>query len=127
MAKRPDKQVKLQKIREELIRGVSQWEIILKLQNGEYEWWPESKEVAGVHLKEAVTEALDTCQYESMLARDAQKSLHLERYLDLYKECRERGDRMNARSVLSDIAKLMGLNAPAQVKIEETNYRVKLV
>ena len=126
MRKRPEKQVRLEKIRELLIGGTSQYEIVIKLQNGEYEWWPESENYGDGNLKKIVDEALDTCQYESMLARDGQKSLHLERYLDLYRDCRMNNDRSNARAILSDIAKLMGLNSPTQIQTD-TNYRIKLV
>ena len=126
MKKRPEKQVRLEKIRELLIGGTSQYEIVIKLQNGEYEWWPESENYGDGNLKKVVDEALDTCQYESMLARDGQKSLHLERYLDLYRDCRQNNDRSNARAILSDIAKLMGLNSPTQIQTD-TNYRIKLV
>lgn len=127
MRKRPERQVRLDKIRELLISGISMYEIKLKLENGEYEWFPDSDEKDGSYLDKMILEALDTCQYESMAARDGQKSLHLERYLDLYRDCRNNNDRSNARAILSDIAKLMGLNSPSQVEFKETNYRVKLV
>lgn len=127
MRKRPDYQVRLDKIRELLISGVSMYEIKLKLQNGEYDWFPGSEEKDSSNLDKIVMEALDTCQFESMAARDSQKALHLERYLDLYRECRNSSDRSNARAILSDIAKLMGLNSPSQVQVDATNYRVKLV
>ena len=127
MRKRPEKQVRLDKIREQLLSGVSQYEIIVKLENGEYEWYEGSEDVDSGNLKKLVMEALDTCQYESMVARDGQRSLHLERYLDLYRDCRLNNDRSNARAILSDIAKMMGLNAPNQVQVDTTNYRVKLV
>lgn len=127
MRKRPEKQVRLEKIREELIKGTSQYEICIKLENGEYEWWPESDSYGSSNLKKVIDEALETCQFESMLARDGQKALHLERYLDLYRECRDNNDRSNARAILSDIAKLMGLNSPNQVQLDSTNYRIKLV
>lgn len=126
MRKRPEHQVHLDKIRELLISGVSMYEIVLKLQNGEYEWFPGSEEKDPSNLKRIVEEAVETCQYESMVARDGQKSLHLERYLDLYRDCRNNNDRSNARAILSDIAKLMGLNSPTQVQTD-TNYRIKLV
>ena len=127
MRKRPERQVRLDKIRELLISGISMYEIKLKLENGEYEWFPDSDEKDGSYLDKMILEALDTCQYESMAARDGQKSLHLERYLDLYRDCRNNNDRSNARAILSDIAKLMGLNSPSQVQVDATNYRVKLV
>ena len=127
MRKRPEKQVRLDKIKEQLLSGVSQYEIIVKLENGEYEWYEGSEDVDSCNLKKLVMEALDTCQYESMVARDGQRSLHLERYLDLYRDCRLNNDRSNARAILSDIAKMMGLNAPNQVQVDTTNYRVKLV
>lgn len=127
MRKRPDYQVRLDKIRELLISGISMYEIKLKLQNGEYDWFPGSEEKDSSNLDKLIYEALDTCQYESMAARDSQKSLHLERYLDLYRDCRNNNDRSNARAILSDIAKLMGLNSPSQVQVDATNYRVKLV
>ncbi len=126
MRKRPEHQVHLDKIRELLISGVSMYEIVLKLQNGEYEWFPASEEKDPSNLKRIVEEAVETCQYESMVARDGQKSLHLERYLDLYRDCRNNNDRSNARAILSDIAKLMSLNSPTQVQTD-TNYRIKLV
>lgn len=127
MKKRPEKQVRLDRIREELLKGVSQYEIIVKLQNGEYDWFEGSENVEKGDIKRLVVEALDTCQYEAMVARDGQRSLHLERYLDLYRDCRNNNDRSNARAILSDIAKMMGLNAPNQVQVDATNYRVKLV
>lgn len=127
MRKRPERQVHLDKIREQLIGGVSMYEIKLKLENGEYDWFEGSEEKDSRYLDKMIVEALDSCQYESMAARDSQKSLHLERYLDLYRECRNNNDRSNARAILSDIAKLMGLNAPSQVQVDATNYRVKLV
>lgn len=127
MRKRPEKQVRLDQIRKELLKGVSQYEIVIKLENGEYEWYEGSENVDKANLKRLVEEALDTCQYESMVARDGQRSLHLERYLDLYRDCRDNNDRSNARAILSDIAKMMGLNAPNQVQVDTTNYRVKLV
>lgn len=126
MRKRPEHQVHLDKIRELLISGISMYEITLKLQNGEYEWFPGSEEKDPSNLKRIVDEAFDTCQFESMVARDGQKALHLERYLDLYRDCRNNNDRSNARAILSDIAKLMGLNSPTQVQTD-TNYRIKLV
>ena len=126
MRKRPEKQVRIEKIREQLLAGESQYSIAVKLENGEYEWWPDSESYGAGNLKKVIDEALETCQYESMVARDGQKSLHLERYLDLYRDCRQNNDRSNARAILSDIAKLMGLNAPTQVQTD-TNYRIKLV
>jgi len=127
MAKKPLHQVHLTRIREELIAGKTMYEVIWNLQNGLYDWFKDSADKSGSYLTKLVKEALDTCQYESMIARDQQKGLHLERYLDLYRTCLAANDRSTARAVLSDIAKLMGLNSPSQIQLEQTNYRVKLV
>lgn len=127
MAKKPQHQVHLARVRDELISGKTLYEVVWNLQNGLYDWYPDSAEKNGSNLTKLVKEALETCKYESMIARDEQKALHLERYLELYRECRSHDDRTNARAILSDIAKLMGLNSPSQIQLEQKSYRVKLV
>lgn len=127
MAKKPSHQVHLTRVRDELISGKTMYEVIWNLQNGLYDWYPDSASKNGSNLTKLVKEALETCQYESMIARDEQKALHLERYLELYRDCRIHNDRATARAILSDIAKLMGLNSPSQIQLENKSYRVKLV
>ena len=127
MAKKPSHQVHLTRVRDELISGKTMYEVIWNLQNGLYDWYPDSASKNGSNLTKLVKEALETCQYESMIARDEQKALHLERYLELYRDCRTNNDRATARAILSDIAKLMGLNSPSQIQLENKSYRVKLV
>lgn len=127
MAKKPSHQVHLTRVRDELISGKTMYEVIWNLQNGLYDWYPDSASKNGSNLTKLVKEALETCQYESMIARDEQKALHLERYLELYRDCRNNNDRATARAILSDIAKLMGLNSPSQIQLENKSYRVKLV
>lgn len=126
MAKHSDYQTYVDHIRKELISGVSRYEIMHKLKKGEYEWCPDSEEKSDITIRSMVAEAADTCKFESMVARDEQKALHLERYLDLYRSCLKANDRSNARAILSDIAKLMGLNEKETLAIEQTTYKVKL-
>lgn len=127
MAKKLDYEKRLGYVRKELISGVSRYDILEKLQNGEYDWYPGSEEMQRGNLTMMIKEAADTCRFETAAALDEQKALHLERYLDLYRDCREHNDRMTARATLADIARLMGLNSPESLKIEETTYRIKLV
>ena len=118
---------RLKYLRKEIISGQSRWSIKQKLLNGEYDWWPESKDVDPKRIGEYIREAAETCMYETQVARDEAKSVHLERYLDLYRKCDAANDRSTARQILSDIAKLMGLNEKETLAIETTAYRVKLI
>ena len=127
MAKKLDYEKRLAEVRKELIKGISRYDILEKLQNGEYEWYPGSEEMQRSNLLMMITEAAHTCKFETAAALDEQKALHLERFLDLYRDCRDHNDRMTARATLADIARLMGLNSPDTLKIEETTYRIKLV
>lgn len=126
MAKNKDYQIRLDKVRNEMIKGVSRYEILSKLEKGEYDWYPDSAEHRRDVLNSLIAEAADTCKFESMAARDEQKALHLERYLDLYRTCLSSNDRSTARAILADIAKLMGLNEKETLAIEHTSYKVKL-
>ena len=127
MAKKLDYEKRLGHLRKELIRGVSRYDILDNLKNGRYDWYEGSEKAQRGNLLMMIREAADTCRFETAAARDEQKAIHLERYLDLYRECRDRNDRTNARAILSDIAKLMGLNEKETLAIEQTTYKVKLV
>lgn len=118
---------RLKECRKLLISGETRFDILNKLLNSEYDWWPDSGKVRRTNLTNFIKEAADTCKFETQAAMDEQKALHLERYLELYRECRKNNDRSNARAILSDIAKLMGLNSPDTLSIDATSYRIKLV
>lgn len=127
MAKHFKYQHYLNKVREELIKGESRYTILERLKKGEYEWYPESKDLNERTLYSILAEAADTCKFETMAARDEAKALHLERYLNLYRKCDAANDRQTARAILADISKLMGLNEKETIAIEQTTYKVKLV
>ena len=118
---------RLASARKELIGGKSRYQLLIDLRNGKCKWYPDSDKRDIDTLKSFIEEAVDTCRFETEVERDKQKALHLERYLDLYSQCNEVGDRTNARQILSDIAKLMGLNEKEKKQIETTTYELELV
>lgn len=128
MAKRnKDYHNRLAEARRELIGGKSRFELLTDLRNGKVKWYPGSEDCDRDTLLSFIEEAVDTCKFETADGRDEQKALHLERYLDLYRKCNDANDRTNARQILSDIAKLMGLNEKEKIQIETTTYELELV
>lgn len=127
MAKHIYKQHLLDKLRDELISGQSRYTIVRNLRNSAYDWWADSGKKSDTILYAYVAEAADTCKFETQVARDEAKALHLERYLDQYRKADAANDRTNARAILDSIGKLMGLNEKEKVEIEHTSYRIKLV
>lgn len=122
-----EKQYHLDKIRDLLISGESRYTILKNLRGGKYDWWPDSQSYADTTLTVTLAEAADTCMFETQVARDEAKALHLERYLDQYRKADAANDRTNARAILDSIGKLMGLNEKEKVEIEHTSYKLKLV
>lgn len=122
-----EKEYRLEKLRQLLISGESRYTIFKNLRQGAYEWWPESKNLSDTCLRDILSEAADTCMFETQVARDEAKAVHLERYLDQYRKCDAANDRSNARAILDSIGKLMGLNEKEKVEIEHTSYKIKLV
>lgn len=117
----------ISKIRELLLQGESKYEIKKGLVNGEYLWMERGDKVKENDVRGYMKEAEESCKFELESSRDAQKALHLERYLALYRECLQNNDRTNARAILDSIAKLTGLNEKEQLEITATSYRLKLV
>lgn len=113
--------------RKELIGGRSRYDLLAALRNGEVKWYPGSENCDRDTLLSFIEEAYDSCQFETEVERDKQKAMHLERYLDLYRKCNDANDRTNARQILSDIARLMGLNAAEKLEITSTTYELELV
>ena len=58
---------------------------------------------------------------------NTQRELMYERFLNLYKEARDRHDLANARQILDSLSKLLGLNEADKIKVETENITVKLV
>lgn len=128
MAKRnEDYHNRLAEARKELISGKSRFQLLTDLRNGKCKWYPGSDKRDIDTIKSFLEEAVDTCMFETEVERDKQKAMHLERYLDLYRQCNDANDRTNARQILSDIAKLMGLNEKETIRLETTTYELELV
>lgn len=85
------------------------------------------KNISTNTLSNYICEAYDDCQIENDGEAQAQRELMYERFLNLYKEARDRHDLANARQILDSLSKLLGLNEADKIKVETENITVKLV
>ena len=113
----------IQYIKELLLAGNLKYEIVKKLRK---EGLPEMGEEMNEYFKNISTntlsnyicEAYDDCQIENDGEAQAQRELMYERFLNLYKEARDRHDLANARQILDSLSKLLGLNEADKIKVE---------
>jgi hypothetical protein len=58
------------------------------------------------------------------LERDKLISKHIQKYWEIHDNAMESGDLSNARQVLNDIAKLLGMNEPDKVSVSGQSIKL---
>lgn len=117
MAKKYLKDVWVQHLWKEIINGKTQYELIKELEADKYRWG--SNEWSRAQRYKVVKAAYDKCAIELAENREAQRSLMQERYLTIYEDALRSSDRTNARQTLDSLTKLMGLNEPEKININQ--------
>lgn len=117
MAKKYLKEEWVQEIWIKIINGKTRYEIIKELEADSYGWGSDTWSRAQRY--KVVKQAYDECAVELAENREAQRNLMYDRYLSIFEDSINNSDRTNARQTLDSLTKLMGLNEPERININQ--------
>lgn len=103
----------------DIMNGVSRYQIKLKLERDAYEGYPTSTYSRSGQYK-LIKDAYDKCEIELQGKRDELRKVFYDRFLSLYNDCIENGDRRTALETLKYITKLSGLEEPEKIELSGT-------
>lgn len=101
-------------IYKDIVLGLTRLEIWEKINNKGYENFPYDKSYV-IH-KRILADAYDIFQAETLEDRQKAKELFYNRYLKVYNDAMDKGDRANAIKCLDSLVKLEGLDEPLKIE-----------
>jgi hypothetical protein len=114
-------------IYDDMIAGLSRYEIRKKLQLGEYEKIPDSPEWGISKITKVLKEAFCKSQLFLESNRDEQRILAADRYDDIYTKAMIKSDFQNALRAQESKCKLLGLNDVEKLKLEDSTITIKMI
>lgn len=124
--RKTEKQTFLDEIRKDFLSGLSSYDIRNKIKYRKYESMEEYQASDKTYI-ECMNEAYHTCKIENEGERQRQRELMYSRFLELYREAKERHDHNGACKVLDSMSKLLGLNDADKIEVTNTVYTIKMV
>lgn len=94
------------------------------LSYSQYIEWCGSKDISHSQANQYWKKIWEIVKEKFQLQKDELVVKHLKKYWDIHDRALNQGDLSNARQVLNDIGKLMGLNEPDKVEMD-TDIKIK--
>lgn len=113
------KDILINRIATDIVAGLNRRRVIMKLKDNQYDMPFKTSDYTKDSMDHLYTDALNELKVECDGKKEELRNILYERYMLVYETSIESNDRTNALNALKEVAKMLGLNEPEQVNVNE--------
>lgn len=113
------KDILISRIANDIVAGLNRRKVLMKLKDNQYDMPFKTSDYTNDSMNHLYADAINELKVECDGKKEELRNILYERYMLVYETSIESNDRTNALNALKEVAKMLGLNEPEQVNVNE--------
>lgn len=113
------KDILINRIATDIVAGLNRRKVLMKLKENQYDMPFKTSDYTNDSMNHLYADAINELKVECDGKKEELRNILYERYMLVYETSIESNDRTNALNALKEVAKMLGLNEPEQINVNE--------